>query len=87
VDSDGTNSTGDHVTWLLFRNSSGLWNVLPFYTKNGLRAYADITGGYTGEIDGVWGSAHGIIERQKGTGTCFEITVAGGSTPIVCPLT
>ena len=86
VDSDGTNSTGDHTTWLLFRGSSSLQNVLPFYTKNGLRAYADITGGYTSEIDGVWGSAHGIIERQKSSQTCFEITVAGAGTPIACPL-
>lgn len=92
ADSGGTNSTGDHITWLAFRNTTvvgsitGLWNVLPFYTKNGLRAAADIGGGYTDEIDGVWGSSNGVIKRQKNSQTCFEITVAGTATSIACPL-
>ncbi|MDD3531704.1 MAG: hypothetical protein PHV99_03900 [Candidatus Pacebacteria bacterium] len=91
VDSGGTNSTGDHIVWLLFRNTTvasgvnGLWNVLPFYEKNGLRAYSDIPGGYTDEIDAVWGSANGVIKRQKNFQTCFELTATGGATSVACP--
>ncbi len=98
ADSGGTDSTGGHVTWLAFRNTTvagnvtGLWNILPFHTKDGTRAGTnnpDISGGYTVELDAFWGSEDGVIIRQKDTMTCSDISVAGSvtrtATPVACP--
>ncbi len=94
----GVDSSGNSITWLAFRNTTvagngvtGLWNLLPFYSKDGSRAGTnnpDITGGYTVELDTFWVASLGsIIIHQKGisANVCWNISEVGMESQVTCP--
>lgn len=87
--------SGDDIVLYLFRNASvagsvtGLWNVFPVNAKTGTPVVSpDITGGYSLELDGVWGSARGYIFHQKGVAatTCFDMdALRDAGAAVACP--
>src|SRR3989344_2806649 len=102
VASGGTDNTGPPIVFLYFKNTTatakttGLWNVLPFHMADGSYSWVDIPGGFTDEIDAVWGSPKGAIFHTKITGLCYEWAydtkmkwvidgAKGINTPTACP--
>lgn len=62
------------VKFAFFRNSAGLWNVLPMYADDGSLVGPDIFGGGNVEFDWAMGTVNGVLIHTRVSGKYYEIS-------------